>query len=118
MSRKAEINSDIFFKNISFLLKQKNLNVGDFEKLVGFSAGYISRAKKQSFTSINFIVNAAQIFDVSIDDLLTVDLKQKQIENNWAEIFGNDLCKEEHEKFKKLLLELDSKNIITINIEV
>lgn len=118
MSRKTEINNDIFFKNISFLLKQNNLNIGDFEKSVGFSSGYISRAKKQNSTSINFIVKASKIFGISIDELLTVDLKHKQIENNWAKIFGDDLCTEEQEKFKKLLLELDSENIITINIEV
>ena len=118
MSRKTEINNYILFKNIAFLIKQNDLNIGDFEKSAGVSLGYISRSKKQHSPSINFIVNTAKILGVSIDDLLTVDLEQKYIKNNWDKILGDTLNEEEKEKFKELLLELDSKNIITINIEV
>ena len=118
MIGKSQIMKDLFFENISFLLKQQGIPVGKFEQSTGFSAGYISRAKKQNTVSLDFVTRSAMFLNISIDDLLEVDLKHKQIENNWAKIFCDDLCAEEKEKFKKLLLDLNSKNIITINIEV
>lgn len=48
--------------------------------------------------------------------------KQKYLENVWTEIIteiiGDAVSNKEKEKFKKLIIELDSRNIITINREI
>lgn len=118
MIGKSQIMKDLFFENISFLLKQQGINVGKFERAAGFSAGYISRAKKQNSVSMDFVTASAMFLNISIDDLLGVDLRQKQIKNNWDKILGDKLSNTEKEKFKELLLDLNSKDIITINIKV
>ena len=119
MERENKLDVTRFCNNILFLIKQNGLNVGEFEKAAGMSAGYISRAKRGgNAMSIDFLVKTAQILGVSTDDLLMVDLREKYIKDTWAEIFGNTITENEQEKLKKLLLELDSKNIITIKIKV
>ena len=37
-------------KNLAFLLKKYNLKMGDLEKILGISAGYISRTAKENST--------------------------------------------------------------------
>ena len=95
MIGKSQIMKDLFFENISFLLNQEYIPIGKFEQAAGFSAGYISRAKKQKTVSMDFVTRAAMFLNVSIDDLLEVNLKRKQITDNWNKIFGNDLSEEE-----------------------
>lgn len=118
MGRKTKISTNILHSNILFYIKQNKINIGDFEKLVGVSSGYISRANKGNSTSIDFIVKAAKIMGITIDDLINIDLEQKYLENVWTEIIGDTVSNKEKEKFKKLIIELDSRNIITINREI
>ena len=65
-----------FAKNVSCLLKDKGIKIGDYEKSVGVSAGYLSRVSKDDAIkpNIDFIVRTANLLDVSIDTLLEADL--------------------------------------------
>ena len=111
MGRKNKLDVARLYDNILFLIKQNGLNVGEFEKAAGMSAGYISRAKRGNATSIDFLVKAAQIFGVSVDDLLMVDLREKYIKDKWAEVLSGDVSEE---KLKNLFFDLNKKGIIKI----
>lgn len=66
----------ILFKNISFMLKKLGKKVGELEAEAGVSPGYISRTSKDENTKpgIEFIMNVANAFNISIDTLLKVDM--------------------------------------------
>ena len=68
----------LFFDNISYLIRENDLKVGEVESQAGVSAGYISRTSKDGGTKpgIDFIVNISKILNVSIDVLLGVDLEK------------------------------------------
>ena len=67
-----ELNKQLFFDNVMFLLKEKGKRIGEFESEAGVSAGYVSRTSKDEKTKpgIDFIMNAASVLNVSIDMLL------------------------------------------------
>lgn len=69
------INKKRLFDNITLLIKNQGIKVGEFEKSVGVSTGYISRTSKEDGPSpgMEFIVGAAEALKVSIDSLLRVD---------------------------------------------
>ena len=71
-----DFNNQLFFDNITFLLKEKEKRIGEFEAEAGVSAGYISRTTKDEKTKpgIDFIMNAAKALNVSIDMLIKTDL--------------------------------------------
>lgn len=66
------------FNNIRFLLKEKNdVKIGQIEKEAGVSLGYMSRMEKPENTSepsVEFIVTAARMLNVSLDVLLFTDM--------------------------------------------
>ena len=68
----SENDKDILFENINYLLKERGIKVGDFEKDTGVYPGYISRVSKEATAKpgFDFIVKAASILHVSIDSLL------------------------------------------------
>lgn len=71
-------NKDILFSNITYLMKRKNMKIGDLEKKAGVSTGYISRASKtdEAKPGIDFIMSVADILGISVDVLLKHDLSR------------------------------------------
>lgn len=70
-----QFDKKILLENISFLIKEKGMRVGELETKAGVSLGYISRMKEGGAKpGIDFIMNAARAFGISLDALLMVDL--------------------------------------------
>ncbi len=71
-----EYNSNLVLKNITYLLEDKGMGIGDFEANMGVSTGYITRTFKKEGASLNmeFITNVCNFFGISLDDLLFRDL--------------------------------------------
>ena len=83
-----------FMKNVNFLIKQNKILVGDVEKAVGVSAGYIARLSKKadrSTMSVELVYKLARYFNISIDTLFECDLETS---NNETLIisFLQELC--------------------------
>lgn len=65
--------------NITFLIKEKGLKVGELENSVGISAGYISKmtkAENESMPGIDLIYKLAQQLDVSVEALVNGDFNR------------------------------------------
>ena len=65
--------------NITFLIKEKGLKVGELENSVGISAGYISKmtkAENESMPGIDLIYKLAQKLDVSVEALVNGDFNR------------------------------------------
>ena len=71
-------NKSICFSNIRELLKDNpDVKIGQIEKEAGIRLGYMSRLEKGDNTaepSVEFIVTAAKLLNVSVDTLITMDL--------------------------------------------
>lgn len=68
-----ELDKNILFDNIAFLLKKQGKKVGELENVAGVSAGYISRTKDgNGKPGLDFVVKVADFFGVSMDALLKV----------------------------------------------
>ena len=67
----VDFNKQVLFDNISFLVKERGLKIGELEAAAGVSPGYISRASKEggSTPGFDFIFNVARVLKVSIDTL-------------------------------------------------
>lgn len=62
--------------NIKVLAKRKDIQIGQLESQSGVSAGYLSRqASNASGLSIGVVALMARMLDVSLDDLVNVDLE-------------------------------------------
>lgn len=73
-----EFNKRLMFNNIAFLVKERDLKIGELETAAGVSPGYISRSSKESGSTpgIEFISNVAKILKVSIDTLITAHMTE------------------------------------------
>lgn len=71
-----EFNKKQMFENISYALTILGKRVGELEKEIGVSTGYIARTSKDANAKpgIDFIVKAADALDMSVDTLLNADL--------------------------------------------
>lgn len=71
-----EFNKKMLFDNISYLIKKREMKIGELESEAGVSPGYISRTSKDGGAKpgIDFIMKAATALNVSVDTLLRVDL--------------------------------------------
>lgn len=69
---KAKLNAIVAF-NAYYLAKQNNLQIGRVEEACGVRTGYFSRLKmgKSQGMSLDVAYKLAQLFDVSLDDLVT-----------------------------------------------
>lgn len=70
-------NPDVLAKNIQFLLKKHNIKISELEKLLGLSAGYISRATGEDSKrrlSIDTVAEIAAFFGISLTTLVLRDL--------------------------------------------
>lgn len=77
-NKNKNFNKSICFSNIRELLKQNpNVKIGQIEREAGIRLGYMSRLEKEGNTaepSMEFIVTAAKLLNVSVDTLISVDL--------------------------------------------
>lgn len=71
-------DKSICFSNIRYLLKEKpEIKVGQIEKEASVRLGYTARLEKPDNTSepsIEFVMSAAKLLEVSLDTLLMIDL--------------------------------------------
>lgn len=89
----GEFDNSILIGNINYYLKKLNLRMGEFEQVIGVSAGYISRTAKEKSAkklSIDLVWKIAKLFGVDIRTLLENDL---MIPNSNAEMISNFLNK-------------------------
>lgn len=71
----AELNKNILFGNISYLLKMEDRKIGELEKDAGVSKGYISRTREgDNKPSVDFVMKIASSLKIGIDVLLKVNL--------------------------------------------
>lgn len=75
---RTEFNKQLLFENISFLVRERGLKIGELETAAGVSPGYISRASKEggSTPGIEFISGVANELKVSIDTLLSAHIAE------------------------------------------
>ncbi len=89
----GEFDNSILIGNINYYLKKLNMRMGEFEQLIGVSAGYISRTAKEKSAkklSIDIVWKIAKLFGVDTRTLLEVDL---MIPNSNAEMILKFLTK-------------------------
>ena len=89
----GEFDNSILIRNINHYLKNLNLRMGEFEQLIGVSAGYISRTVKEKSAkklSIDVVWKIAKLFGVDIRTLLEVDM---MVPNSNAEMISKFLTK-------------------------
>ena len=73
----GEFDNSILISNINYLAKKNNLRIGDVEKMLGISTGYISRTAKENSSkklSIDVVWKIAKLFEVNIKNLLEQNL--------------------------------------------
>lgn len=70
---------DLFYENVKWLCKMNGIQVGQLEKEIGVSAGYISRtAGKNKDIGLFKAYKIASIFGVTLDDLSKKNLFKQQ----------------------------------------
>ncbi|MBO4928820.1 MAG: helix-turn-helix transcriptional regulator [Clostridia bacterium] len=80
MARLGDLDKTRLQSNISFLLKQHDLRIGELEQLLGISSGYISRTAKpgtEKKISVDLVWKIARLFGVEISLLLNADLQNQ-----------------------------------------
>ena len=68
-----------FFSNIKCVCKEKGIKIGELERSVNISKGYLSRMRKEGkgITLANAYFLAKQI-DIPLDDLLNKDISKER----------------------------------------
>lgn len=104
--------------NIKVLAKRKDIQIRQLESQAGVSAGYLSRqASNASGLSIGVVALMARMLDVSLDDLVNVDL-ETPVSSTEAEVlnFIKKVVEDSHDKLlnwafydKSLLRRIDGK---------
>ena len=70
-------NDNYFIKNIFYLLKRKEIKVGDLERAVHISSGYLSRLKKtDGLPNGDIMISLSQYFGISLDYLVFCDISK------------------------------------------
>lgn len=72
----TNFDREILFDNITYLIKVREMKMGEFEKTVGVCKGYVARTKADQSVKpgIEFVCNAASELGVSVDTLINVKL--------------------------------------------
>lgn len=92
----AEYDRQIVIDNIMTLIQRHNTKVGEFEKQMGVSTGYISRlSKKDSASAISaeFIWKVAQYFNVSVDCIIRSRINEEDRKIDYMRKFINKIIK-------------------------
>ena len=74
----GEFDNTLLAKNIAYLTKQNGIGIGDLEKILGISTGYISRTAKGGSgkrMSIDNVWKIARLFGVELRALVETDLR-------------------------------------------
>lgn len=74
----GDFDNSLLTKNIAYLTKKHGIRMGDLEKILGISPGYISRTSKNNSAkkmSIDNVWRIAKIFGVELSALLETDLQ-------------------------------------------
>ena len=74
----GDFDNRILISNIAFLAKSNGIRLGELEKMLGISAGYISRTAKENTgkrLSVDVVWKIARFFNVGIDDLVNRNLQ-------------------------------------------
>lgn len=78
LSSIGNFDNSILVSNITHLAKSNDIRLGELEKMLGISTGYISRTAKENTNkrlSIDVVWKLSQFFNVSIDELVSHDLR-------------------------------------------
>lgn len=73
----GEFDNGHLISNISYLAKKNSLRLGDLEKMLGISAGYISRTARENTNkkmSIDIVWKLARLFNVDFKAMVETDL--------------------------------------------
>lgn len=79
IDNRMDFDNGTLMKNLAFLLNKYNLKIGDLEKILGISAGYISRTAKENSAkklSIDVVWKMAELFEISVDKLINDDISE------------------------------------------
>ena len=93
MDNLSDFDNSLLINNINYLMKENGMRIGDLEKILGISAGYISRTAKEGSgkkMSIDIVWKIAQLFGVDLRILLDSNL---QIPNKNSELMARFLTK-------------------------
>ena len=93
----GEYDNSHLISNINYFLRKLNLRMGEFEQLIGVSAGYISRTAKENSAkklSIDVVWKIARLFEVDIRTLIETDLMIPNSNANLVTQFLDKLCKQ------------------------
>ena len=93
MAELGDFDNSLLTKNIAYLTKKHGIRMGDLEKILGISTGYISRTSKNNSgkkMSIDNVWRIARLFGVELRALLETDL---QIPNKNTELIARFLEK-------------------------
>lgn len=74
----GEFDNSILISNINYFAKSNLLKLGELERMLGVSAGYISRTAKENTgkrLSIDVVWKLAKFFEVDISDLINRDFR-------------------------------------------
>lgn len=74
----GNFDNSVLVSNITYLAKSNEIRLGELEKMLGISTGYISRTARENTSkrlSIDVVWKVAKFFDVSIDDLVSRDFR-------------------------------------------
>lgn len=91
----GDYDKNILIDNISFFLQKYNLRMGELERLIGVSAGYLSRTARENSAkklSVDVVWKLARLFGVDIRTLLAVNLKIPNSNTKLVATFLEKLC--------------------------
>lgn len=83
--------------NIRFFIREKNIKIGDIERNSGNTVGYMSRLEKDDnikSPNFDFIVTAAKMFNISLDELLYSDPQRYTEIDKYINNFVDKLAKD------------------------
>lgn len=117
MDRQPELK-EIIFDNIEFILKNRKMKIGDFEKSTGVSLGYLARARKSPTISFEFILKASSFLKISINDLIDKNLQNnflsKKIESLLTNLIDTEITYNQKSELKNLLIKLYNNGILIL----
>ena len=93
----GEFDNSFLVNNINHLSKKSELRIGDLEKLLGISAGYISRTAKENSAkklSVDVVWKIAKLFETDFKALLETDLQVPNSNTEMAAKFLQKVYKE------------------------
>ena len=93
----GEYDNSHLISNINYFLRKLDLRMGEFEQLIGVSAGYISRTAKENSAkklSIDVVWKIARLFEVDIRTLIEGDLMIPNSNVKLVTQFLDKLCKQ------------------------